>query len=277
MPEHQPAQVLELRHSIVCECRCLIAFPAHNSNTDMRFLDHVNVVCSVTDCQSLFALDKGFHEEDKLCLLKRGRSVQDDSIGFEEELLDLLLNLLVVDDLRHSCASNCQLESGGLLSDFLGAIDLFHDCFSINGVLEFDELRRHLLYTHMIRGDQTFELSVNCGLLSSEAALRDDATLQADDLGREPLVSRQHPHFHVCVLVVLNALRNAILQEVLNSRGTDHGQITLDILHFQIVPLPLSAFLCAFKISFVSFRVREYFRVSFVLFIIFLNISRSGD
>jgi len=49
MPEHQLTEVLELANSKISKLASLIALLAHDSYTDMRLLDHVNVVSAISD------------------------------------------------------------------------------------------------------------------------------------------------------------------------------------------------------------------------------------
>ena len=52
MDEKESTEELKLPDGIIRVASCLVAFLAKNTNTNVGLLDHVNVICSITDCQS---------------------------------------------------------------------------------------------------------------------------------------------------------------------------------------------------------------------------------
>ena len=52
MPEEKLAKVAEGRQRVVRERGGVVAFLSIDANTDMSRLNHVNIVCSIADCQS---------------------------------------------------------------------------------------------------------------------------------------------------------------------------------------------------------------------------------
>ena len=52
MEEEESAEDLELTYGIIRVASCLVAFLAKNTNTNVGLLDHVHVICSITDGQS---------------------------------------------------------------------------------------------------------------------------------------------------------------------------------------------------------------------------------
>ena len=47
MPEREPSQRSELRHSVIREGSRLVAFFPHDPDTNVRHLDHVDIVVAV--------------------------------------------------------------------------------------------------------------------------------------------------------------------------------------------------------------------------------------
>lgn len=88
VPEHQAAQVGELVDCKVGECGGLVAFFAHDANTYMCLLDHVDVVGAITDSESDTAGDFFSDCLDKLCLLAWGSPVNDQTFGVKKAIYD---------------------------------------------------------------------------------------------------------------------------------------------------------------------------------------------
>jgi hypothetical protein len=59
---------VKLAKVVVASSSCLVAFSAKDSNTYFCFLDHIDIVASVPDCQG-DSFDVLFDECDNFCLL----------------------------------------------------------------------------------------------------------------------------------------------------------------------------------------------------------------
>lgn len=53
MPEHKPVEPLEVGDGVVTELSCLVSFLAHDADTNVRGLNHVDIVTTVTDGQGV--------------------------------------------------------------------------------------------------------------------------------------------------------------------------------------------------------------------------------
>lgn len=69
MVEHQSAEVLESWNCDVGEVCSLIAFFAHDSDPDLSCLNHVDVIATVTDCDTKGVWIGLRHFADDACLV----------------------------------------------------------------------------------------------------------------------------------------------------------------------------------------------------------------
>ena len=80
----------ELGYGEIGSERCLFAFFPHNTNTNIRSLDHADVVSAVPDAAHSF-LGKGANEARNICLLCRRTSTGDYRRKFRGNLDKLIL------------------------------------------------------------------------------------------------------------------------------------------------------------------------------------------
>ena len=70
MPKEKSPKILELRHSIVSKGAGLITFLAHDADTDMRRLYHVDIVGSIPYRKCHLLAQILANHCDNLCLLR---------------------------------------------------------------------------------------------------------------------------------------------------------------------------------------------------------------
>ena len=70
MPEQKSPEIFKLRHSIISKRAGLIAFIAHDTNTDMRRLYHVDIVGSIPYCKRHLPRQILTDHSDNLCFLR---------------------------------------------------------------------------------------------------------------------------------------------------------------------------------------------------------------
>ena len=81
MPEEKPTQVLKLANREVWEWAGLAAFFANYTNANMCSLNHVDIVCAVSDRQRCLSFTVSAYELDQGRLLLRWWSVYNEAFG----------------------------------------------------------------------------------------------------------------------------------------------------------------------------------------------------
>jgi len=80
----------ELGHGKISSERCLFALFPNNTHTNVRSLDHADVVSTVPDAAHPF-LGEGTNEASNICLLRRRTSTGDYSREFRGNFNELIL------------------------------------------------------------------------------------------------------------------------------------------------------------------------------------------
>ncbi len=107
MPEEESPEILKLRHSIVSKRAGLITFLAHDADTDMRRLYHVDIVGSIPYRKCHLLAQILANHRDDLCLLRWCGPVHDYSLSFNKQFLNKLAQgrlLICVQDQLHRVA-----------------------------------------------------------------------------------------------------------------------------------------------------------------------------
>ena len=89
MPEDKFAETSEVCYWVVSEGSSLVTLLAHDSNPNMRSLDHVYIVWSITYGQGNFIWIVRFNELDNLFFLFRWGSIDDYSSGAIQGLIQV--------------------------------------------------------------------------------------------------------------------------------------------------------------------------------------------
>jgi hypothetical protein len=74
VPEKDSAKVHEPRNSVIGKSWGLIAFLAHDANTYVRFLNHCDVINTISNSECAFSVRPLTHELNNLSFLVRRRA-----------------------------------------------------------------------------------------------------------------------------------------------------------------------------------------------------------
>lgn len=201
MNQKQLGQEPELRHRVVADSGRLQSLLASDSNTDMGFLNHGNVVGTVSNGKS-DGLDAFANHVDKAglltgrCAATNHRVNHDDEI--EEQRVQSLIALdhsksLPINDDNRVCNTTLADVNNGCGYALLDILSLIVE--NGNGRVVFDEPAR-----------------------------------VADVDGRLSLVARQHPHFNVGTAELVDGLRHALLQLVFDGGSASQLEVLLNHL-----------------------------------------------
>ena len=80
MEEEKGLQVLELADGVVGGLDSLLTLEPTDTNPDMRRVDHIDIVSTVTDCQSRLLCVTILDQKDDFCLLFWGDTASKDHI-----------------------------------------------------------------------------------------------------------------------------------------------------------------------------------------------------
>ena len=88
MPEYHTSKVIKLSDSIVTERCCSISFVSLNSKTDVGTLNHVNIICSISNwcCNWLSESFVRFDELHNFCLLSWRRTIDNDRFDTRQDV-----------------------------------------------------------------------------------------------------------------------------------------------------------------------------------------------
>lgn len=102
VPEHKPVEPLEVRNSVVTELSSLVSFLTHNSNTDMRWLNHIDIVTAISDRKSVSFFIELLNKVDNGSFVIRRRSEHDDSSYLIKNVADVGCAFFVFKDCAES-------------------------------------------------------------------------------------------------------------------------------------------------------------------------------
>jgi len=97
VPEERTAKILVPGHGEVGEGSSLVALFAHQANAKMGRLNHIDIVCTITNGQGDLTAGELAHEGDNLSLLSWRGAIDNDRASFDQEIAELLMHVLVVE------------------------------------------------------------------------------------------------------------------------------------------------------------------------------------
>ena len=118
MPEEESTEEFELSYCKVSEGTGLSAFFPHDANADVSSLNHIDIVRTVTDCQSCLILADALNECHEGCLLLGRRAIHDEAFrlskGIDKRLATCLVSWCThlhdsVDEDLDSCSTDHEI------------------------------------------------------------------------------------------------------------------------------------------------------------------------
>mmetsp|Transcript_3974 Transcript_3974/g.11312 ORF Transcript_3974/g.11312 Transcript_3974/m.11312 type:complete len:311 (+) Transcript_3974:1725-2657(+) len=242
MHQQQRAQEPELRNRKVGRHHSLHALLARDADADVRLLDHADVVGAVADRQRHVAVR--LDERSHLRLLQRRHAAADARLALERRLQEDGR-----DSLRQRVRERLAVNDHGVLARAAagGNVGCHLAQLLLHSLVR--EHRRLLVLARVLKILDLLEVRRHNELLH---LLGDERARKADVDRRLHLVARQHPQPDARLGQHCNALRDALLQLVLNRGAAEQDEVTLHHLadrsdlfvavlqaHFGLCPLLL--------------------------------------
>ena len=114
MQQQKPPQMLKHRKSIVTKANSLISLLSKDAYANVGLLDHVDIICSITDSENLSSLYVLLQESNHHCFLVRGGSEKDERrVRLRNDSDKELLCFLIFDDSLQLSSSEHETEMAG--------------------------------------------------------------------------------------------------------------------------------------------------------------------
>mmetsp|Transcript_30175 Transcript_30175/g.57950 ORF Transcript_30175/g.57950 Transcript_30175/m.57950 type:complete len:865 (-) Transcript_30175:203-2797(-) len=209
MVQYQTVQIPELRDCKVARHDCLLTLLPADANSNVRLLDHPDVVRAVPNRQGLVPLP--LHQRRHLRLLQRGHAAAHHRHALGAHAHHELSHLLVEHHRQRAPVDDQGVGGAGVLG--------FLDGRQLALQLHLHQLVRLLRQRAVGHAHHVLH-----HVVQQQAARRPDVD------GRLHLVPRQHPHVDAAGLQLLNRFRDAVLQLVLDGGGAQQLQVLLNEL-----------------------------------------------
>ena len=207
MNEKQVFQVLEFSNCIIRSLHSLLTLKATNTDTDVCGIDHVDIVCSVSNCKCCLIGEPNLNQVHNLSLLLGADSAGQYDISFWAQVNKCSFYELVSLDQGKSftCDHNSTFnERFWLKLLFVELLDFFLGCLLIIWLQN--------EYVHLVVEQLTGHSNVHCCF---------------------NLVAGEHPKFDSCLPNVKNCISDVLLQLVFDSSGPIELEFLLkSIRHF---------------------------------------------